>query len=174
MAKRTRIVSVVWIGLMSAPAFADKVAPEWKPAPEMKQLEGLLGTWSCDGYENGKVTGHATTINAVDFGGAWIRITFDADASPGTAPTGSHGEMGWDPEAKKFVFFAAHGEGSWQVSMSPGLDKGRLAFTPLSPRPDPDRRSVFVWKDRQHVDIFHEQRTGKTWKSVLGESCTLK
>lgn len=175
----TSTLSVVMFGLCVAASVASaddaaKKPAEWKPAAEMKQLEGLLGTWSCEGYDNGKVAWHATAVNTPDMGGAWMKVMYDADAKPGEAPDGGHGAMGWDPDAKKLVYLTAGSNGSWHVSMSSGLEKDRIAFTMQYPKATPDRRVVFVLKDKDHIDLMSEQRTGKTWKSTLGQSCTRK
>jgi hypothetical protein len=162
---------ILMIALSLAPAVA--AADDWKPAPQMAQLSNLLGTWQCDGYDAGKVAWHAKTVNKLDFGGAWMSVRFDAEAKAGEAPDGTHGSMGWDPDKKQFVFVASHGDGGWHVSVSTGRDKDRLVWTRVMPTAEPDKHSVFVFKDKTHVELHLEEGTGKALKSTLIEKCTL-
>ncbi len=89
-----------------------------KPAPEMKELRGMIGTWTAEEtYEPSPMMaagGTGAGTNTARLGPGGFTVTMDhRSKSPMGAFTG-HGVMTWDPNDKVYKFV-------WADSMSPGL-----------------------------------------------------
>src|SRR5687768_12906841 len=66
----------------AALAGAPEAKLDFAPAAELSKLNGMLGTWKCDGTaaDFGKPTSHATRSTmklSSDLGGHWIHVTYD-------------------------------------------------------------------------------------------------
>jgi hypothetical protein len=114
----------------AAPAAGAMAMP--KPAPEMKELRALIGTWTSDeAYEASPMgpagTGSGTNTARLGPGGFSVLMEQRSKGSMGAFV--GHGVYSWDPDQKAFL-------GAWVDSMTPGLqtDAGKkvgdtLVFT---------------------------------------------
>jgi hypothetical protein len=92
--------------------------PMPKPAPEMKELRDLIGTWATeDTFEPGPMMpsgGTATGTNTVRLGPGGFSVLMDQVSKSAMGPFRGHGVMAWDPNEKVYKF-------AWADSMTPGI-----------------------------------------------------
>lgn len=104
-----------------------------KPAPEMKDLRELVGTWSSD--EHFEVSpfmpsgGSGTGTNTVRLGPGGFSTLMEQRSKSAMGAFSGHGVMTWDPNEKAYKFV-------WVDSMTPGVmietghkDGNNLVFT---------------------------------------------
>jgi hypothetical protein len=88
-----------------------------KPAPEMKELKALVGTWTTDEqYEAGPMgpAGTGAGINTVRLGPGGFSILVDIRSKGSMGAFLGHGMYAWDADEKMY-------KGAWVDSMSPAL-----------------------------------------------------
>lgn len=89
-----------------------------KPAPEMKELRALVGSWTTDEkYDPSPMmasggTGSGTTTVRLSPGG--FSVLLDIRSKSAMGAFSGHGVMAWDPNAKAYKF-------AWVDSMTPGM-----------------------------------------------------
>ncbi len=146
--KTARLLSLIVAGLLCFAAFGqDKPAskkkpaapagggamPMPKPAPEMKELRDMIGTWSSDEtYEPSPWMpsgGTGTGTNTARSGPGGFTVLMEQRSKSAMGPFSGHGVLTWDPNAKAYKFV-------WGDSMTPGvmIETGRkegdsLVFT---------------------------------------------
>jgi Protein of unknown function (DUF1579) len=96
---------------------ASSAMPAPKPAPEMKELTALVGTWSTE--EKFEVTpfmpsGSSTGTNVVRLGPGGFTVIVDQRSQGSLGTFVGHGVMTWDPNDKVYRTV-------WSDSMSPGV-----------------------------------------------------
>jgi hypothetical protein len=132
----------------SAPAGAAMAMP--KPAPEMKELHPLIGTWTTDeAYEASAMgpAGTGTGINAVRSGPGGFSVLVEQRSKGSMGAFTGHGVYSWDPEQKAFKV-------AWVDSMTPGLqaetghkEGDTLVFTGESTMAGKKVKVRDVWSD---------------------------
>ena len=89
-----------------------------KPAPEMKEIRYLVGTWSTDEkFEASPMMpngGTATGTNTVRLGPGGFSVLMEQHSKSAMGSFYGHGVISWDPESKSYKF-------AWTDSMGPGL-----------------------------------------------------
>lgn len=135
--KTARLTVILAIGFLCFAAFAqDKSAPKKKadaaasmpmpqPAPEMKELRDLIGTWStAETMEpmpwmpsGGKSTG----TNIVRLGPGGFSVLMEQNSKGMMGSFRGHGVITWDPNEKVYKMV-------WADSMTPGvvIETGRI------------------------------------------------
>jgi hypothetical protein len=104
-----------------------------KPAPEMKELRDLTGTWTTDEKFDPSPFmpsgGTGTGTNTARVGPGGFTIVMDQRSKSAMGPFTGHGVYTWDPNDKVYRFV-------WADSMSPGVvigsgrkDGENLVFT---------------------------------------------
>ena len=91
--------------------------PMAKPAPEMKDLRDLVGTWNTDEkFEASQFmpAGTATGVNIVRLGPGGFSVLMEVRSKGTLGPFSGHGVMSWDPNEKAYKF-------AWTDSMTPGI-----------------------------------------------------
>jgi len=107
--------------------------PMAKPAPEMKDLRDLVGTWTSDEtFEPSPWMpsgGTGTGTNTVRLGPGGFTVIMDQRSKSSMGSFIGHGLLTWDPNEKVYRF-------AWADSMSPGVmietgrkDGDNLVFT---------------------------------------------
>jgi len=113
----------------AAPAPGAMAMP--KPAPEMKELRALIGTWTSDEtYEpGGPAAGTGAGTNTARLGPGGFSVLMDQRSKTPMGPFSGHGVYSWDAEQKSY-------KGAWVDSMTPGIptqtgkkDGDTLVFT---------------------------------------------
>jgi hypothetical protein len=131
--KTTRWITVLAAGLLCLAAIAqDKSASKKKampptgaagmampkPAPEMKELRDLVGTWSTDEkFEPSPFMpsgGTATGTNTVRLGPGGFSVLMEQRSKSSMGPFSGHGVLTWDPNEKAYKTV-------WADSMTPGV-----------------------------------------------------
>ena len=89
-----------------------------KPAPEMKELRDLIGTWSTDETFDPSPWmpsgGTATGTNTVRLGPGGFSVIMEQSSKSAMGAFRGHGVMTWDPNEKIYKFV-------WADSMTPGI-----------------------------------------------------
>jgi hypothetical protein len=88
-----------------------------KPAPEMKDLRALAGTWTTDEAYEASAMGPAGTgsgTNTVRLGPGGFSVLVDQRSKGSMGSFTGHGIYSWDPDQKAY-------KAAWTDSMSPGL-----------------------------------------------------
>ena len=121
------LVTLLTGAMLCVPAFAQKkvdkkvsVPPSMqapKPAPEMKELTYLVGTWTTD--EKFEATpfgpaGTATGTNTVRLGPGGFTVIMEQRSKGSLGVFSGHGVMTWDPVEKVY-------KTAWSDSMTPGV-----------------------------------------------------
>src|SRR5438552_14517911 len=107
--------------------------PMPKPAPEMKDLRDMIGTWTTEEtFEPSPWMpsgGPGTGTNTVRLGPGGFTVVMDQRSKSSTGSFTGHGLLTWDPNEKVYRF-------AWADSMSPGVmietgrkDGDNLVFT---------------------------------------------
>jgi hypothetical protein len=119
------LTGIVWFAVLAQdkpaskkPASAPAGMQMPKPAPEMKELQRLVGTWSTDEkFEVSQMMpagGSATGTNTVRLGPGGFSVLMEQHSKSSMGPFAGHGVMSWDPNDRAYKF-------AWTDSMSPGL-----------------------------------------------------
>ena len=120
--------AILTTGLLCFAAFAqDKPAKKTsppagmampKPAPEMKELRELIGTWNTnETFEASPMMpngGSASGVNTVRLGPGGFSVLMEQRSKSSMGPFAGHGVMTWDPNEKGYKFY-------WTDSMGPGV-----------------------------------------------------
>jgi uncharacterized protein (DUF2147 family) len=88
-----------------------------KPAPEMKALRALIGTWTTDEAYEASPMGPAGTgsgTNTVRLGPGGFSVLVEQRSKGSMGAFAGHGVYSWDPEQKAY-------KAAWVDSMTPGL-----------------------------------------------------
>jgi hypothetical protein len=89
-----------------------------KPAPEMKDLRMLIGTWTtAETYEVSPFMptgGSATGTNTVRLGPGGFSVLMEQRTKSAMGPFAGHGVLSWDPNEKAYKM-------AWVDSMTPGV-----------------------------------------------------
>ena len=132
----------------SAPADAAMAMP--KPAPEMKELRALIGSWITDEAFEASAMGPAGTgtgTNTVRSGPGGFSVLIEQRSKGSLGAFSGHGVYSWDPNQKVFKV-------AWVDSMTPGLqtetghkEGGTLVFTGESMMAGKKVKVRDVWSD---------------------------
>jgi len=92
--------------------------PMAKPAPEMKELRGLIGTWTTEEkFEPSPWMpsgGTATGVNTVRSGPGGFSVLMEQNSKSAMGSFRGHGVLTWDPNEKAY-------KTAWADSMMPGF-----------------------------------------------------
>ena len=100
---------------VAAPAASGPAMP--KPAPEMKDLRALVGTWSTEEtFEQTPMmpAGSATGTNTVRLGPGGFTVLMEERSKGSLGTFSGHGVLTWDPNEKAYKTY-------WSDSMTPGV-----------------------------------------------------
>jgi hypothetical protein len=106
-----------------------------EPAAQMRQLDCLVGAWSCRGevLETPFSTQHSVerAMNAeMDLDGHWLFMLIDErKTAEHPRPLSGNWQMTFDRRAGHFVSLWTDNLGRWAEQSSPGWEGDRLAFT---------------------------------------------
>lgn len=143
--KTARLVSLIAVGCLCFAAFGqDQPAPKKKPAggaampmpkpaPEMKELRGLIGAWTTDeSFEPSPWMpsgGAGSGTNTVRSGPGGFTVLMEQRSKSAMGAFSGHGVLAWDPNEKAYKW-------AWADSMTPGImtstghkDGDNLVFT---------------------------------------------
>ncbi len=127
------LACVVPAGL--AHAAGDQPAGPPVPAPEIAQLKAFQGSVHCTGNQSASPFGPAHPTASVvrgrsELGGFWVTVRYD-ERKTRQNPTPFHAayQIGYDPDAKQYLFFAFENTGGHGSATAPGWDGDKIVFT---------------------------------------------
>ena len=115
-------------GVEKASNTSVKAALESKPGDDLK---ALAGNWSCDGMARGPQgtaqSYKARFTNKWDLNGSWLSVRYDQAASKLPA-LGGGGYLGWDANAKRYLYLGVDSTGGWTTLSVPGWNGNSLTL----------------------------------------------
>jgi hypothetical protein len=153
-----------------------------KPAPEMEQLKGFEGTWTCSGNVAASAFGPAhktqgTVQGKRDLNGFWV-VGAVKETKTAENPHPMHGmfHMTYDAAEKQYRLIWLDSTGSWATSTSPGWQGNTMTFTGEQTimGQKVQGRDTFVKKTERDWEHRFELNTAGNWEAIVQENCRKK
>src|SRR5262249_12276623 len=107
-----------------------KATLESRPGDDLK---ALAGSWTCDGMAR-RPPGAAPTYkahfaNKWDLAGSWLSVRYDQAAGKAQTPAiGTGGYLGWDANAKRYLYLGVDSTGGWTTLSVPAWNGSSLTL----------------------------------------------
>jgi hypothetical protein len=149
------------------------------PAPELRELAALEGSWRCGGTTPAGPFGPEQSYKATlkvkkDLGDFWYAVDYEQKKTKhGPPPMTARGFLGYDTAAKKFVRTGADSMGGGVSATATGWEGARLVFTgelaamgqrfPF--------RETYTKKGEREIGVVGELKMGKDWIALGNDDC---
>ena len=154
-------------------ATAKKHLDERTPAPELKLLAPLAGTWQCEGKTSGDspIPFKATIQVKLDLKGFWYAFNYDQKGP--MQPLSLRGWMGHTPIDGKYPFVTFNTWGGVVTLSSSGWEGDRLVFSgaAVGIANVPTRYTFTRSGDKAFVGKLESQGQDGGWMGIYEESC---
>jgi hypothetical protein len=154
-------------------AKAKAKAPERVPAPQLKDLAFLSGSWQCTGKTEGAAAAPFTTKIEVKLDLESFWYAFDYSRKGEGQPLTLRGWMGYTAIDKKYPFVTFNTYGGVVMLSSPGPEGDKLVFTGAAVGIDsvPTRYTFTRNGDKAFVGRLEGQGDGGAWIAIYEEHC---
>jgi hypothetical protein len=149
------------------------------PAPELRELAALEGSWRCAGTTPAGPFGPEQSTKATlkvkkDLGDFWYAVDYEQKKTKhGPPPMTARGFLGYDTAAKKLVRTGADNLGGGVSATASGWEGAKLVFTgelaamgqrfPF--------REIYSKKSEREIGVLGELKMGKDWITLGNDDC---
>jgi hypothetical protein len=149
------------------------------PAPELRELAPLEGSWRCEGTSPAGPFGPEQSYKATlkvkkDLADFWYAVEYEQKKTKQHKdPMTARGFVGYDTAARSFVRIATDSLGGWASATSKGWQDGKLVFTgelaAMGQRIP--FRETYTRKSEREILAVGELKIGKDWIALGNDTC---